>query len=103
MLPVEWNVARLGEVVARSCRDHAEGGRTIGTHDPVDRFVDATVAAGNDDLIRPGIDRITDQFFEMADSGAGVNTAIQVCFGKNLPYPFKPTRASTATGRRVNK
>jgi len=103
VLPVERNASGFREIVARAGRDYTERCFIAGTEDAVDRFVDAAVAAGNNNTRAANVNLLTDPLFEVADARALVQRDIETLGVKQFKDAGLPPTCPPATCGRVEK
>ena len=100
-LPVGIDAAGLGEVISRSGRDQAQGDRSAGCHDAVERLIDAAVTPGNDDACRVGQRELLGDSGDIAGGVTDVDlrfyAARRECVANSLSTPS----GATATRRGV--
>ena len=103
MLPVQWNAAGFGEIVAGTRRYQAESRAVAGTQYAVDGFVNAAVSTSNDDSLSAPIDVLADPLFKIAYGFALMQFNCQVPALQQLEDACLTTPGTTPTCGWVEK
>jgi hypothetical protein len=103
MFPIKRNRAGLGEVITGSSWYDAESCMAIRAHDAIDRFMDAAVATGNDDIFRTVANCFVYLVLEIADRATRVLLKIHTMLDKDISNARQATTTAATTGCRIDK